>query len=367
MRPIRILQVVTYMGRGGIETMLMNYYRNIDRTLIQFDFLTHRSTVADYDAEIERLGGRIYRIPELNPFSNTYRCSLSDFFEQHPEYQIVHCHQDCMSAVILKSAKKHGVKVRIAHSHTSNQKVNLKYLIKCYYKKQIPLVSTDLIACGNVAGQWMFGNYKFEIMHNAIDAKAFDYNPKVRDQVRTKLGLHENDFVIGHVGSFTQVKNHRFLLSVFKEILSFESQAKLILVGDGVRRAEIETEIKDLGVGSSVIMTGMQENVSQYLQAMDVFVMPSLYEGMPVTMVEAQAAGLPCVISDRVPLECKLTDSVVQLSLEREPQDWGAQILAVKKYERKSNYEMIKSAGFDIIVNAKWLENYYLEHWKANK
>ena len=150
---IRILHVVTYMGRGGLETMIMNYYRQMDRTKVQFDFLVHRDFRADYDDEIERLGGRIYRIGRLIPWSGAYQRALDAFFAAHPEYRVVHVHQDCLSAVILKAAKKHGVPVRIAHSHNSSQDKNLKYLLKLYYKRQIPKYATALFACGRLT--WM--------------------------------------------------------------------------------------------------------------------------------------------------------------------------------------------------------------------
>lgn len=215
--PIRVLQVVTHMNRGGLETMLMNYYRNIDRSKIQFDFLTHRpeNEKKDYDDEIRSLGGKIYHMPMLNPFSPSYMKSLDKFFKEHKEYQIVHSHLDCLSAYPLKAAKKNGVPVRIAHSHNTSQERNLKYLIKDYSKRQIPKYATHLFACGQEAGKWMFGKHKFQIMNNAIDAKKFIYNEEVRMEKRKELGL-EGKFVIGHVGRFNLQKNHEFLIHCFE-------------------------------------------------------------------------------------------------------------------------------------------------------
>ena len=174
--PIRILHIVTYMGRGGLETMIMNYYRNIDRSKVQFDFLTHRQERWDYDDEIEKLGGKIYRLPRLNPFSPSYLKALDGFFKEHKEYKIVHCHQDCLSGIPLKYAKKNGVPFTIAHSHSSNQNKDLKYLVKLAAKKNICKYSDHLFACGKEAGEWMFNTSDFEILNNAIDTKKYIYN-----------------------------------------------------------------------------------------------------------------------------------------------------------------------------------------------
>ncbi|MDD6618596.1 MAG: glycosyltransferase, partial [Clostridiales bacterium] len=163
---IRVLQIVTYMGRGGLETMLMNYYRHVDRNQIQFDFLVHRDFEADYDQEILAMGGRIYHISRLIPWSGEYRKKLKRFFREHPEYQIVHVHQDCLSSVALQCAKECNVCVRIAHSHTTSQDKNLKYLIKQFYMKQIPSYATDFFACSKSAGEWMFGGHSFRILFN---------------------------------------------------------------------------------------------------------------------------------------------------------------------------------------------------------
>lgn len=169
-QPIRVLQVVTHMNRGGLETMIMNYYRQIDREKVQFDFLTHRpeSEKKDYNDEILALGGRIFHLPKLNPFSPFYLKQVHLFFRNHPEYKIIHVHLDCMSSVILKIAEMEGVPVRIAHSHSSNQDKNLKYLLKVIYKRSIKKYATHLFACGETAGKWMFGTDNFHIISNAI-------------------------------------------------------------------------------------------------------------------------------------------------------------------------------------------------------
>ena len=360
--PIRVLQVVTHMNRGGLETMLMNYYRHIDRERVQFDFLVHRFERAAYDDEIESLGGIIHRLPRLVPWSPSYLNALNQFFSSHPEYQIVHVHQDCLSSVALKAAKKHGIPVRIAHSHSSSQDKNLKYLIKLFYKHFIPKYATHLLACGTQAGNWMFSGHPFVILNNAIDASAYSFDPILRQHVRTSLGVSSNIFLVGHVGRFSPPKNHIYLMDIFTELHKKEPNAVLLLVGDGELRQSIEQKVQALGLSDYVIFTGIRSDVNQLMQAMDVFVFPSLYEGLPVTMVEAQAAGLPCFISDKVPPECILTGLVTQIPLEESPEKWTKSIYSVRGSKRTDTYSEITQAGFDIRKNAAWLEGFYLDH-----
>lgn len=356
---LRILHVVTDMRRGGLETMLMNYYRAIDRNKIQFDFLTHREYLGDYGMEILRLGGKIYHISRLNPFSRQYKKELGEFFKEHPEYQIVHVHQDCLSSIILKVAKKYGVKVRIAHSHSSNQDKNIKYPIKIFYKRFIPRYATNLLACGKEAGEWMFNGANFQVLNNAINAKQYRFDKEKRVQMRRSLGVSDDEFVIGHVGRFSPVKNHLFLLKVYKEILK-EKKSKLLMVGDGQLRKEIEQEIERLGIASNVILTGVRQDVCDLMQAMDVFVLPSLYEGLGIVGVEAQAAGLPCVFSENIPQEVILTNDAKRIALTTSMNEWAKQILEMKNKERTDTYDVICRAGYDINNNVKKLEEYYL-------
>lgn len=360
--PIRILQVVTYMGRGGLETMLMNYYRNIDRSKVQFDFLTHRSEKADYDDEIEALGGKIYHLPRLNPFSRSYLKALDRFFKEHREYQVVHCHQDCLSGVVLKVAKANGVKFTIAHAHSASQDKNLKYLIKVIAKKNIKKYSDQLFACGDEAGKWMFETDDFKVINNAIDTDLYTYNQEKSLEVRRKLGI-EGKFVVGHVGRFNYPKNHKFIVDVFDEVCKIEPDSVLMLVGDGDLRGEIEDKVKALGLKDKVKFMGIRSDVNELMQAIDVFLFPSLYEGLPVTMVEAQASGLKCIISDKVPKECALTDNVQVVKLEDSPKIWANQVLQYKNYERRNTKQDIEKANFDIKANAKWLQEFYLNKY----
>lgn len=358
--PIRVLQVVTHMNRGGLETMLMNYYRNIDRNKVQFDFLTHRpeNEKKDYDDEIRSLGGKIYHMPILNPFSPSYMKSLDQFFKGHKEYKIVHSHLDCLSAYPLKAAKKNGVPIRIAHSHNTSQEKNLKYLIKDYSKKQIPKYATHLFACGEEAGKWMFGKHKFQIINNAIDTKKFIYNEEIRKQKRYELGV-EDKFVIGHVGRFNLQKNHKFLIKCFADFAKTNEDAILLLVGNGELQEKSKEWVKEYKIEAKVKFLGLREDISQLLQAMDLFLFPSLFEGLPVTLVEAQAAGLPCVISDTITDEIMITDQISKVSLDADTKLWNQEIASYKHTPRENTMLQIVEHGFDIEKNAKWLEEFY--------
>lgn len=357
---MRVLQIVTHMERGGLETMLMNYYREIDRHKVQFDFLVHREARAAYEDEIETLGGRIYRLPRLNPFSPSYYQALQMFFQDHP-YKIVHCHLDCMSAIPLSVAKQCGVPVRIAHSHSSSQDKNIKYLLKKYYKRKIAKNATDLFACSQLAGNWMFGDCSFQIMENAIDSRRYVYDQTIRHCMRANLKLSDS-MVLGHVGRFNYPKNHDFIIDVFAALHRIYPNVKLMLVGDGQGKMEIEKKVAKLGLSESVHFMGVRSDVNELLQAMDVFVFPSLYEGLPVTMVEAQAAGLPCIMSDRISKECIVTDGLVTVQkLSDSAEIWAQQILSLQGRERRDTSAEVKAHGFDVVENAKWLEEFYLE------
>lgn len=362
-KPFRVLHVVTHMNRGGLETMIMNYYRNIDRNIIQFDFLTHRpeEEKKDYDAEIESLGGRIFHIQRLNPFSISYKRQLKQFFLKHPEYKIVHVHQDCMSGVILKIAKKCGIPVRIAHCHSSNQDKNLYYPLKLLLKKNISKYATALFACGEKAGRWMFGKKaKFSVLPNAIRCNDYRFDKNKRTAIRKQLGIDNGALVVGLVARFSKVKNHPFLVDMFEELNKREPDSFLVLVGDGETRKTVVDYVKNKNLSSRVLFLGIRTDIPDLLQSFDFFVMPSLYEGLPVSIIEAQASGLMCFISDKVPIDCNLTGKVKQLKISDTPLLWANEVLKNKNYERVSNYENIKNEGFDIVNNSLVLTNYYL-------
>ena len=361
--PIRVLHIVTHMERGGLETMIMNYYRNIDRSKVQFDFLTHRDTNASYNDEILSLGGKIYSLPSLNPFSRKYIKALDDFFKNHKEYHIVHSHLNAMSTIPLKYAKKNGVKFTIAHSHTSNQEKNLKYFIKYFSKKFITKYADELFACGDKAGKWLFGTKDFIILNNAIDVDKYTYDSQKAKEIRSKLSLGD-EFVIGHVGRFCTPKNHEFIIDVFNKLQKIEPNSKLILVGEGELKDKIFDKVISLGLDTKVEFLGLRSDVNDLMQAMDVFLFPSLYEGLGIVLIEAQASGLKCVISNNIPLDGVLTDDVEVISLNNKASVWAEEILKYKMYTRNNNKNIIKTANYDIKKNAKKLEQFYIENMR---
>lgn len=362
---VRVLHIVTNMDRGGLETMLMNYYRHMDREKIQFDFLEHRRDRAAYDDEIESLGGRIFRLPRLNPLSSDYFHALNAFFAAHPEYRIVHSHLDCMSAYPLCAAKNAKVPVRIAHAHSTSQDRNWKLVFKLISKKLISLYTTDLFACSADAGEWMFGTKDVHILPNAIDIERYAFNLLIRNQTKKALGL-DDAFVIGHVGRFSAVKNHSFLTDVFAQIKRQEPNSKLLLVGAGSEMQAVQQKVKALGLGADVIFTGVRNDVANLMQAMDVFVFPSLYEGLGIVLIEAQAAGLPCVVSDTIPREAYLTDLVTAEKLSSSVEKWAEKILKKRDFPRTDRRDEIAAHGFDITTEAVKLQEFYLEAYERN-
>ena len=354
--PKRILQVVTYMGRGGIETMLMNYYRQMDRTKIQFDFLVHRDFEADFDREIEALGGRIYRVPPMNPLKPSYWKALDDFFRAHP-YEIVHCHLNYKSGVVLAAAKRAGVPVRVAHAHIASMQKNWTVFARKLMGLLIPRTATHCLTCGQEAGKAVFGKMPFAFMANALHAERFRFSEAVRRSKREELNL-QDAFTLLHVGRFDPQKNHNFLLDLFAEVRRRDPRAVLLLAGDGPLRPEMEQKAAALPAGS-VRFLGVRKDIPDLLQAGDVFVFPSTFEGLPVTMIEAQAAGLPCVMSANITDECVVTELVKVLPID-DPAVWADAILAAKGTPRTDRLADIQQSGYDITTAADKLTRFYL-------
>lgn len=361
--PLRVLQVVTNMDRGGLETFVMNMYRRVDRSRVQFDFLCHRDGSFAYDGEIEALGGRIYRVPRCNPLDPRYLKAIDSFFEEHP-YRVVHSHINCMSALPLAAARRHESVVRIAHSHNSRQDRDLKYPLKLACKRRIRHEATDLFACGVEAGRWMFGTDDFTVVRNAIDVDVYAFDETRRQRVRAALGVAPLAPVVGHVGRFSHVKNHAFILEVFAALLGQRPDAILLLVGDGELRPDIERRAEELAISGSVRFLGVRSDVPELMQAMDAFLMPSLYEGLPLVLVEAQASGLPCVISDCIPADCDLEgSSMVRLPLSAPLNQWSEALTdVVGKTARIDGATIVRKAGFDAEETASWLQDYYLRN-----
>lgn len=364
---VRILHVVTYMGRGGLEIMLMNYYRNLDRNKVQFDFIVHRKEEADFDSEIENMGGKIYRFPKLVPWSRSYRRKLTEFFKSHTEYQIIHVHQDCLSSVALECAKDAEVPVRIAHCHNASQDKNLKYPIKLFYKRRIIDAATDLFTCSILAGEWMFGKgLDMRLVPNPVNTNLFEFNQNLRLKKRTELGLEGKKILI-NVARFAKAKNHSFLIDVFEKVHQKHSDSVLILVGDGELQKAVEKRVSDTDLENSVHFLGIRSDVNELLMAADLLLFPSIYEGFPVSLVEAQTSGLPCLISETISEECCLCPDLVQ----QLPIKQGSEIIWARSVESILNKlntddrdlfaKKVAEAGYGVQQTALNLQNFYLD------
>lgn len=375
--PIRVLILDTVMDRGGAEAMTMNYYRNMDRSKVTYDFLVHRDYKAAYEDEIESLGGKIYRICPPYPQNwIQYQKTIQNLFREHSEYQIIHCNMMELGFPAYVAAKKCNVPVRICHAHTApnKEKLTVKSVIRGIYKKLMLSSITHKFACGRNAAEWVFGKGNIQdvvYMKNAVDAERFRYSSQIEDEIRDEFNI-KGKFIVGHVGRFFEPKNHPFIVKIFSEIAKKDPDAILMLVGGGELDDAIMNETKkkfeDLGLSDRVIFTGVRSDVNRIIQAFDVFILPSLCEGFPVVMVEAQAAGLKCLISDKVPPECDITGNVEVVPLESGAAFWAERILSYKNsYKKKDMYDVIEKAGYDIKSNAEWLENYYIEELKKCK
>lgn len=349
-QPKRILHCVVTMDIGGAETLIMNLYRNIDRNKVQFDFLT--SLPGAYDEEIEKLGGKIYRIPYYKKVGmSKYYHSLLNFFE-HNHYDIVHSHMDCMSSIVLKAAKKKKVSKRIAHSHNTNNSGNIIVrLYKNLLKLMINRVANVRLACSNEAGKWLFGkNKEYTVIKNGIEMSKFFYNEQLSKKHREKLNISEDAFVLGHVGRFDNVKNHKFIIEIFNEIRKIKENSYLLLIGDGSLRKTIEEKVVDYNLEDKTIFTGKILNAYEYYSVMDSFVFPSFYEGLPLTLIEAQTCGLKCFISDNITNEVMITNLIEKISLEKSAKQWAEIILESGKRESIDKEKMLDT-GFDITSN----------------
>lgn len=366
--PIRILQCVTIMNRNGLENRLMDIYRNIDRSVIQFDFMTNRTEDGEFDEEIKRLGGRVYHMSRIAPKSFfRYIGELRTFFREHPEYKIVHSHLNTLSTWPLLMAKKAGVPVRIAHSRNASMDRNFKMVYKAFSRLFINGQATDRFACSKAAGIWLFGKQQvekesFHVIPNAIQLERFLYSEEKRHEMRTALGIGEKELAIVCVARFSPQKNHTYLLQVFQEIQNRKPESKLYLVGQGELEQDIRRQVARLGLQEHVIFLGSRSDVGAVLTAMDGFLFPSFYEGFGTVIIEAQCSALPMLASDSIPSETKLCDSVEFASIKEKPAVWADKLLAlIEKTDRIDNSALIREKEYDISQSYRWMQQFYLD------
>ena len=366
----RILHVLGCLDMGGAETMVMNRYRKIDRSKLQFDFIIHSDRQSGYYEEVIEKGGRVYVFP---PFTGKNIFSIKkkwkNFFKEHNYYHILHSHIRSYAAIFIPIAKSYGLKT-IIHSHSTSNGNGISSFAKKIFQFPLRFQADYFLACSKDAGNWLFGkkivnSNKFLLIKNAIDVEKFIFNEQIRNRFREQLKI-EDKYVFIHVGRFQIVKNHRFLLNVFKMIYELDSNVVLILIGDGPQRDEIMNLANELKIMDSIVLLGLKNNVNDYLNAADCFLFPSLWEGLGIVAIEAQASGLHTICNECLPREIKVTDLCEFISLDK-PEEWVKS--ALNKYNRCHNsFKEIKENGYDINETTSVLTSFYKEliHEKDN-
>ena len=364
----KCLRIGMYIGKwvgGGVEAVVMNYYKNIDRNKIQFDFICDDdSTNIPYE-EIEKLGGKVIIVPpyqKLIKFHKEFKRICKE-----NNYKIVHSNANVLSVFPLFAAKYAGVPVRIAHSHsTTNRTEWKKNLLKQVLKPFSKVFANTYFACTEHAGRWLFGNKAFDkgkvlVVNNGIDVDSYSFNEKVRKEKRNELKLKDTDIVIGHIGRFVKQKNHEFLIDIFNELYKENNNYKLMLIGQGPLQDEMKQKVKDLGIEAAVMFLGQKNDANKYYQAMDLFLFPSLYEGLGMVFVEAQSAALPSVASTEVPVIAQVSDRACFIGLDQPIKVWTDKIKEVINQERKVDLKRVKDAGYDIVTEANKIQQKYID------
>lgn len=358
--PIRIAQIIGKWVGGGVESVVMNYYRNIDKNKIQFDFICDSdSTDIPYE-EIEKLGGKVILIPPYQKMLK-YHKELKRILKNN-QYKIVHSHINTLSVFPLFATKRAGVPVRIAHSHsTTNKKEFKRNILKLLLRPLSKIFATNYMCCSELAGRWLFGNKAYNqgkvyLLNNAIDIEKFIFNEKVRNEIREELNIDENTLVIGHIGRFVETKNHNFLIDVFKSFSDQNKNAILLLIGKGPLQDEIKEKVKKLNLVNNVKFIGQRTDIEKFYQAFDIFVLPSLYEGLGMTLIEAQISGLKCIASNYVPKEAEIIKNKVEF-LDFNIDKWVQECMNIKCDNRKIKTDQIKN--YNIEYKAKELEKIY--------
>ena len=364
MDKVKVLMVLNNPGRSGAQTYAVNVLRSINRNKFQVDFLFSVDKENSYKEEIMSLGSNIYFIPQFKVFNYFKYCTEWHHFLENNNYDIVHGHVSSSASIYLKIAKQHGCKT-IAHSHSTGYRGNFyERLVKRFFTIGAKWYADYWFACSDKAAERLFGrqfknNSRFFLMPNSIDVSRFLFNNIIRENIRKEIGIEKDIFVCGHVGSFSSPKNHKFLLNVFKIVLENNKKSKLVLVGDGYLRKEIEEYAMDLGVFDSIIFTGNVGNANEYMMAMDCMIFPSVFEGFGFAILEAQATGLYTLMSDTIPDDVVLTDIVKVLSLSEDALEWKKAIGMVPLGDRTKYNDLIKESNYNMEKKVVELSDLY--------
>ena len=362
--PIRILHMIGSLNFGGSQAMIINLHKAIDKSKVQFDYVIDHPDHLHYASIVKELGGKIYTLPAFNGLNFfEVRKAWKIFFKDHPEYKILHSHVRSYATLYLPIAKKAGLKT-IIHSHNTSSGKGVKAVVKWFMQRGLRKNVDYYFACSDVAGKWLFGEKitkqsNYHVLNNAIDVDKYAYSELSRKKIRDEFNL-KNELVVGHVGRFHPQKNHSFLVDIFAEIHKKRPDSVLMLVGTGDLMESVKEKVSELKLDDCVIFTGSRADVNELLSAFDVFVFPSLFEGLPVTLVEAQAANLPIVCSESITKEVLVTNLVAMLSLSLNANAWADIVISKGNVDRKySVKENIASAGYDIKKTSEWLINFY--------
>lgn len=370
-QPVRILHILGNTQLGGAESRIMDLYRHMDRSVVQFDFVVHSKEEGYFNEEIRKLGGRIFRVPRfrvLNYFS--YCRAWKKLLQEHrdadgrSEFHMIQGHMTSTAAIYLPIARKCGIETTIAHARSAGVDKGLKGILTRFLRRNLSKKADYLFTCSELAGISVFGKKAVEqgrtrFLPNAIDCQKFAPDPLVREKIRRELGI-ENCYVIGHVGRFHYAKNHEYLLRVFAELVKRKTRDYvLLLLGEGSGMEDIRILSRELGIGDKVYFLGNKSNVNDYYQAMDYFVYPSRFEGMPGTIVEAQTAGLRCLMSDTICKEVIATELVTTRSIREDPGLWADEIEQHLQYQRSSRVDEMKELGFDVHGQAVLMTDFY--------
>lgn len=362
----KILQITDSLARHGTETFIVNVLKDINRLKIQFDFLLFKpKVVGDYTEIVKQLGSQIYYTPSRNLGFRGYCNGLDTFFKEHSKvYVAVHFSSCTMSTLMpLYYAKKYAIPIRIIHAHSSSYSGIHNYILHKINKFRLNTLATHALACSAEAAKWFFSNTRFEkgyvIVRNGIQYDDFMFSDEVRQMIRHKLNIDTDTFVLGHVGYFMPVKNHTFLIDVFYEFSKCYDATKLLLIGEGKLKEEILEKVRKLGLEHKVLFLGSRSDVNQLLQAFDCFVFPSLYEGLPFSIIEAQVAGLPVLASDRISKETQISSNIEYLDINKSPQYWAEKILLRLNEFQNRHFRAEQCPYFSIDHTIKQLINIY--------
>ena len=361
-KPERILYVIPGLNVcGGMEAYAMNYLRHIDRERYIIDFVTHDVGADNYVDEAESYGCKVYVLPKFSPSNfSKIKPEIKRILSEN-DYSIIHCHMANAGGFYFSEAKRQGIPIRILHSHQSKAADTLSHALR-----NMPLLawakslSTHFVACSHLAGDFLFGKEPYTLLRNAIEPAKYAPDEAVRERVRRELGIGEGEILVGHIGRLCPQKNQKFLLEIFSNLKALHPECRLLLVGEGEDEADLKNLAITLGIEDKVIFYGVSRKVWELYQAMDVFCMPSLYEGLSVVAVEAQAAGVPCIFSEDISKETALSPTAEFLSRENSPMEWAKRIVTLGHLEKDENpAENLKKAGYDIDVEAGKLLDYY--------